>query len=310
VSPSIPLSTFIEKNMLHIPVLLHEVIKGLSFEDGDVLLDCTLGSGGHILGAFETGKKIQAIGIDLDEEALTRSEDRLKKYGKDVTLVNESFRNLDKVLDDAEVSCVNKVLFDLGVSSHQIDESGRGFTIKLDEPLVMTLSKNPDEDSITAYDVVNDWDEENLADVIYGYGEEPFSRKIAKAIVEAREIKPIETTGELVEIITNALPSWVRIKKGHPATKTFQAIRIAVNDELGALKEGLAKAFDRTCSGGRIGVITFHSLEDRIVKRFFREKEDTGFGENLFKKPLPPSDKEIKENPRSRSSKLRIFIKK
>jgi 16S rRNA (cytosine1402-N4)-methyltransferase len=296
--------------MMHKSVLLHEVIKGLSFEDGDVFLDCTLGSGGHIAGAFETGKKIQAIGIDIDEEALTRSETRLASFGDKVTLAHENFRNLDTVLDDRDISCVNKVLLDLGVSSHQIDESGRGFAIKLDEPLVMTLSKNPDEESTTAYDVVNEWDEENIADIIYGYGEETFARRIARAIVLAREEKPIETTGELVAIIEESLPRWVHMKKIHPATKTFQAIRIAVNDELGALREGIHKAFDRTCSGGRVAVITFHSLEDRIVKRFFKEQESLGLGTNLFKKPLTPNDEELKTNPRSRSSKLRIFIKK
>jgi 16S rRNA (cytosine1402-N4)-methyltransferase len=195
------------------------------------------------------------------------------------------------------------------LSSNQIEESGRGFSFKTDEPLLMTMKKDPQSTEVTANEIVNTWAEDSLADIIYGYGEDRFARRIAKAIVTAREIQPIQTAQELADIIANAVPKF-GFKKINPATKTFQAIRIAVNDELGAIKEALPKAFTRlNPAGGRISIISFHSLEDRIVKRFFKEKAEAGEGRLIVKKPIIPSPQEIAENPRSRSAKLRIIEK-
>jgi 16S rRNA (cytosine1402-N4)-methyltransferase len=211
-------------------------------------------------------------------------------------------------LDQAGVAGVDGIIFDLGLSSNQIEESGRGFSFKTDEPLLMTMKKDPQSSDITAYEIVNSWSEESLADIIYGYGEDRFARRIAKAIVMAREIQSIETAGQLSDIIASVVPKF-GFKKINPATKTFQAIRIAVNDELGAIKEALPKAFSRLNTGGRISIISFHSLEDRIVKRFFKEKSEAGEGRLINKKPITPSPQEIAENPRSRSAKLRIIEK-
>ncbi len=225
-----------------------------------------------------------------------------------MSFYQENFRNIDKVLDEAGVSQVDGILFDLGLSSNQIEESGRGFSFKTEEPLLMTMKKNPQSSDITAHEIVNSWSEESLADIIYGYGEDRFARRIAKAIVMARAVRPIDTAGELAEIVASAVPRF-GFKKINPATKTFQAIRIAVNDELGALKTALPKAFDRLSRGGRMSVISFHSLEDRIVKRYFKEKGDLGQAKIITKKPITPSPEEIAENPRSRSAKLRILEK-
>ena len=211
-------------------------------------------------------------------------------------------------MDQAGVAQVDGILFDLGLSSDQIEESGRGFSFKTNEPLLMTMKKDLLSTDITAYEVVNSWAEQTLADIIYAYGEDRFARRIAKAIVTAREIRAIETAEQLSEIVASAVPKF-GFKKINPATKTFQAIRIAVNDELGAIKEALPKAFIRLKPGGRMALISFHSLEDRIVKRFFKEKEKAGEGELINKKPITPSPQELAENPRSRSAKLRIIEK-
>ncbi len=294
----------------HISVLLHEVIDGLDFHDGDVFLDGTLGAGGHTLQAFKTGKNIKVIGFDMDEDALVRVRNRIDESASRLILVNDNFRNLDKALLENKIPAINKSLFDLGLSSHQIDESNRGFAFKTDEPLLMTMRKDTSLVPFTAYDIANAWDEENIADIIYAYGEERFSRRIAKAIVEARAVKVIETTGELAEIVKGAIPRVAQSTRIHPATKTFQAFRIAVNDELASVREGITKAYEYTLPQGRIAVISFHSLEDRIIKNLFRDWQTEGKGESLTKKPITPSEEEIEKNPRSRSAKLRIFIKK
>ncbi len=201
------------------------------------------------------------------------------------------------------------IIFDLGVSSDQLENSGRGFSFLKDEPLLMTLKANSSPEDLTAKDVVNNWSEENLADIIYGYGEERWSRKIARGIVEARQNGEIRTTGELTGIVEKSVP--VRYRKGriHPATRTFQAIRIAVNDELRALEEGLTKGFEVLKKEGRMAVVSFHSLEDRVVKRFYQNKEREGEAKLVNKKPITPSGEEIRENRRSRSGKLRILEK-
>ena len=295
---------------MHIPVLLNEVIENLSFEDKDVYLDATLGAGGHMEEIYKRfGKSVALVGIDADETAASIARERLELLGAQPKIAVLNFRNIDKVPELLGVETPNKILFDLGWNSMQVEESGRGFSFNRDEPLQMTFAKDGESSVFTAYDVVNKWEEENIADVIYGYGEEKHSRKIARAIVEARAIKPITTSLELAENIKQSVGFFYRISKIHPATRTFQAIRIAVNDELETLKVGLEKAFEIVKVGGRIGVISFHSLEDRIVKNFFKKMSDENNGVVLTKKPIIATDQEIKFNPRSRSAKLRVIKK-
>ncbi len=295
--------------MIHKSVLLQEVLADLAFEKGNVFVDGTVNGGGHSVAVVERfGKNISIVGIDLDTDALTHAKERLS--GGQVTLVNESFRNIDSVLDTTGYKHTDKILFDLGLSSNQFEESGRGFTFQKNEPLSMSFKKEGGVKGFTAYDIVNSWEEENIADVIYGYGEERYSRRIAKAIVEARELAPIKTTFDLVEIIKSAVPGSYQHKKTHPATKTFQALRIAVNDELGSLREGLSKGFERLRPTGRMAVISFHSTEDRIVKNFFKDKVTEKSGKLIHKKPLIAGEQELTENPRARSAKLRTIQKK
>jgi len=227
-------------------------------------------------------------------------------------LIKENFRHLDHVLDSIGIAQVNRILLDLGLSSDQFETSGRGFSFKKDEPLLMTFGKNAE---LTARHIVNTWDEANIADIIYGYGEEKYSRKIAAGIIAARAEKLIETTSDLVAIIERSTPARYHHGKIHPATRTFQALRITVNDEINVLREGLVKGWERLAPGGRMAIISFHSIEDRIVKHFYKAKaaEVKEGGESsakiLTKKPITPSEQEIAENPRSRSAKLRILEK-
>ncbi|MDD2935079.1 MAG: 16S rRNA (cytosine(1402)-N(4))-methyltransferase RsmH [Candidatus Pacebacteria bacterium] len=295
---------------MHIPVLLNEVIEGLNLHKGDAVFDGTLGGGGYFEKLCEiVGPEGTAIAVDQDLGAIKRVEEK-NDFRCQTHLINENFRNLDKVLESLNQKQVQGVVFDLGLSSDQFEISGRGFSFKKNEPLLMTFSEKPNEARFTAKDIVNTWDEENIADILYGYGEEMFSRRVAKKIVEAREIKPINTTDDLVSVIESAFPVWYRkTRKTHFATKTFQALRITVNDEIESLKDGLQKGFYSLSSGGRMAVISFHSLEDRIVKNFMKEKQLAGEGEIKTKKPIIPTDEEIKNNPRSRSAKLRIIEK-
>ena len=296
--------------MIHITVLLKSSIDSLNIHPGDIYLDGTIGSGGHAEYALEkTRGSITVIGLDQDSEALERSRERLKDFSK-VILEEASYADLDKVLNKLKIKKVHRIMFDLGLSSDQFETSKRGFSFKKDEPLLMTFKKNPKDEDLTSFRIVNTWQEENIADVIYGYGEERYSRKIARAIVKYREKKSIDTTGELVEIIMQAVPPFYRRGKIHPATRTFQALRIAVNDELNTLKKGLIKGFERLEKGGRMAVISFHSLEDRIVKNFNKEKADLDEANIIIKKPIMPTEIEIRKNPRSRSAKLRILEKK
>jgi len=296
--------------MAHIPVLLKETIEGLSIKENDIVLDGTINGGGH---SFEICKKLNTkgmlIGIDQDTNALAKARKRLQECECQVTLRQENFRNLDKVLDEIGVEKIDKALFDLGLSSNQLEESGRGFSFLKEEPLVMTFNPNPKEADITAWEIVNKWQEENIADVIYGYGDEKFSRRIASNIIKEREDKPINTTFELVDVIKRSVPIWYRRGKTHPATKTFQALRTAVNDEIRSTREGMEKAVERLDKRGRIVVITFHSKEDRLVKMFFKEKQKEGGFVVITKKPIAPTREEIVKNPRSRSAKLRILEK-
>jgi len=294
---------------MHKSVLLKKAIDGLDLKKGDIYLDATLGAGGHAEEVYARMKaETQIYGIDADETAVSIAKERLQLLGAKPHFAVCNFRHLDKVFDLLNMDAPTKILFDLGWSAMQMEESKRGFSFLRDEPLVMTLAKG-DGAEVTAYDAVNAWGEENLADIIYGYGEEKYSRRIARAIVEAREAKPITSSLELAEIVKAAVPVWYRFGKIHPATRTFQAIRIAVNDELQALKEGLEKAFEILQNEGRIAAISFHSLEDRIVKNFFRDLADAGKAEILTKKPITADEDELRQNARSRSAKLRIIKK-
>ena len=297
-----------EGNRPHISVLLNESIEGLDIKPKDIVIDGTVGAGGHtfeILNRFN-GSGVKVIALDRDVQALEIAKSRCADY-ENISFHKENFRNLDRVLAGLGIDKVNAILLDLGVSSMQLDTPGRGFSFMRDEPLSMTMASDGSDTGVTAYDVVNTWGEENLADIIYGYGEERYSRRIARAIVEARELAPIKSTGQLALIIKSAVPGSYRNGRIHPSTKTFQAIRIAVNDELGAIKEGLDKAWEYLDKDGRLVVISFHSLEDRIVKNFIKEHKDEGT--IITKKPKTASDEEMRLNPRSRSAKLRIFQK-
>lgn len=296
--------------MTHVPVLLKETIDSLEIEVGDVIFDGTLGGGGHSEEiARRYGDSVRIIGTDLDAEAIAVTREKLLCRKTPFSLHNESFRKIDEVLRREGVRKVNKILLDLGLSSNQFEDSGRGFTFRKDEPLLMTFKAVPTEEDLTARAIVNTWAEESIADIIWGYGEERYARKIAKAIVEARGAKPIMTTFELVEIIKSATPRAYHFRKIHPATRTFQALRIAVNDELGSLREALSKGWIALAAKGRMAVISFHSLEDRIVKNFYREKIKEGTGNLINKKPITADAAELGANPRSRSAKLRTIEK-
>jgi len=291
---------------MHRSVLLQELIAGLSLAPEDIVLDGTVNGGGHAEAVTNVlGPKGIFIGFDLDQSALDRAAKRLTGATCRVHLVKSNFRNLDTILSQLEIPKITKAYFDLGLSTDELEDSGRGFSFQKDEPLLMTFNNNP-RGILTAKEIVNEWAEDSLADIIFGYGQEPAARRIAKAIVARRAQAPIATTKELVAVIESANR---RRGKIHPATKTFQALRIAVNDELGALKEVLVKGYEVLEPKGRIAVISFHSSEDRIVKDTFRSWKEEGRGASLSKKPIIPSEAELKENPRSRSSKLRIFVK-
>ena len=296
--------------MQHKTVLLHESIDGLDIKSGDIFVDGTLGGGGHseeVANRF--GGSVVMIGIDLDPEAIERASSRLSPLKPNIRYVQGSFRNIDTLLDSIGVGKVSKILLDIGLSSNQFEDSGRGFSFQKDEPLLMSFKKDLTDEDLTAKEIVNTWDLENIATILSGYGEEQFSWKIAKAIVARRQEKPIETTTDLVEIIKTATPKWYHHKRIHPATKTFQALRITVNDEIESLKDGIVKGFERLERGGRLAVISFHSIEDRVVKNFYKEKADEDVGRIITKKPIIPTEAEIQENPRSRSAKLRIIEK-
>lgn len=290
---------------MHVPVLLKEVIENLNLNSGDTILDATINGGGHAKAIIKKiGESGRLIGIEQDTETIENF-----KPEKKLILANENFRNLDKVLEHLNIKEINGALFDLGISSLQLDESGRGFTFQKDEPLLMTFKAYPEHNDLTAEKIVNHWREKEIADVLYKYGEERYSRRIAKRIVESRKIKKIKTTFDLVGLIRSAVPSSYRHGKINCATRTFQALRIMVNDELNALKEGLEKAWQILDKEGRMVVISFHSLEDRIVKKNFRELANSGKGKIITKKPIAPSQEEKQENPRSRSAKLRAIEK-
>ena len=292
----------------HISVLSQELIEGLSLTEGDVVLDATINGGGHSLEVSSAiGKDGTIIGIDLDSDALKEAKDRLKGVDPRVFFKEGNYRDFVQILDSINIPCFDKAIFDLGMSSRQLDVAGRGFSFRSDEPLIMTYSKNPPKDALTARDIVNTWDEENIAAILKWYGGERYAKRIAHSIVTNRKERAIETTKDLVDIIEEATPSSIKRSRIHPATKTFQALRVTVNDEIEGLRETLTKIPNRITPGGRIAVISFQSSEDRVVKHIFREWKKDGLGMLLTKKPQVPSRKESESNPRSRSAKLRIF---
>lgn len=292
---------------MHIPVLQKEVLEFLDPKPGENLIDCTIDGGGH---AMEILKKNspdgKLLGIDLDKKMIAALEAKIKSENLNNLIVAEgNFKNLKKIAEEKKISNVSGILIDLGWSSIQIEESGRGFSFLKNEPLDMRYSNS----GMTAAEAVNRLDEKELADIFWQYGEERFSRRIAKKIVEARKKKRILTAFDLVEAVKMSVPRSYERGRLHPATRVFQALRIYVNQELENLKEVLPQAVEILAPGGKLAVISFHSLEDRIVKNFFREAKKEGKLEILTKKPIVPSDEEIKANSRSRSAKLRVVRK-
>ena len=306
----------------HITVLLKETVDALNIKPDGVYVDCTLGGGGHseyLLSQLSPEGRLFAF--DQDETAIEHAKERLKKYENQLTIIKSNFSYLKEELHNLGIYEVDGILFDLGVSSPQLDVAERGFSFHQDAPLDMRMNR---EQSLSAYEVVNEWSYEQLVKIFFRYGEEKFSKQVARKIEEVRKNHPIKTTLELVEIIKDAIPAPARRTGGHPAKRIFQAIRIAVNDELGVFEEALKDAITLVKTGGRISVITFHSLEDRICKTIFKEASSLPplppglpiipdeFKPKLkliTRKPLLPTEDELNENKRSRSAKLRVAEK-
>lgn len=305
----------------HVSVLLNECIDALNIKEDGIYVDCTLGGAGHSSHILKhLSKDGMLIGIDQDRDALKAAKERLKDYDN-VRYVHSNFYNIDNILTELGVDKVDGILMDLGVSSYQLDEASRGFSYMQDAHLDMRMNRDND---FSAYEVVNNYSEEELYKIIRDYGEERFAKRIANFIVNKRNIKPIETTFELVDIIKAAIPAKARREGPHPAKRTFQAIRIEVNSELKILNKTIEDGINRLNPGGRMAIITFHSLEDRIVKLKFRELENPctcpkefpvcvcgkkPLVKVLSKKGIAPTEKEIEENPRSRSAKVRVVEK-
>ncbi|HTM68675.1 MAG TPA: 16S rRNA (cytosine(1402)-N(4))-methyltransferase RsmH [Candidatus Binatia bacterium] len=291
----------------HVPVLLRETIEGLRLRPDENAVDCTVGAGGHAEAVLEaTAPHGRLLGLDLDEAALDAARRNLERFGSRAMLVHESYRNIERVLLTLPFGPVHAALLDLGFSSIEIDDPSRGFSFRFDAPLDMRFDRSQDT---TAAEVVNGWSTDDLARILWEYGEERFARNIADAVVKARRRERILTTFALVDLIAHAVPGWYRRGKIHFATRTFQALRIAVNDELGNLRAVLPALVRALEPGGRLAVIAFHSLEDRIVKEFFKAGAAEGSLQVVTKRPLVASDKEVEDNPRSRSAKLRIAVK-
>ncbi len=296
--------------MIHKPVLLKEVIEYFNPIPGGRFIDATIDGGGH---AAEISRKIlpdgKLLGIEWDNQLFKELDERVKNSEfENILLVNDSYVNLKKICGTNDFNNIDGILFDVGMSSWHVDQSGKGFSFQKDEPLDMRFN-NQEEDGITAEEILNTWSKDRLANAIKEYGEERFADPIAVAIVNARRRGRIERTLQLVEIIKEAVPFWYRRGRIHFATRTFQALRISVNHELENISSGLEQAIDLLKVGGRLEVITFHSLEDRIVKNLFRTKSKEGILKIITKKPIRADFTEIRENPRSRSAKLRVAEK-
>ena len=304
--------------MKHISVLLQESISFLNLKENSIVVDATLGYGGHSSNILERVNKGYLFAFDQDSEAIRYSTDRLNKIGTNFTIIKSNFVNMKEELNKRDINKVDAVLFDLGVSSPQLDDESRGFSFHNDARLDMRMDR---EQKLSAYEVVNEYSEQDLSRIFYKYGEDKFSKSIARKIVEYRKNKPIETTLELVEVIKSGVPMKYRINK-HPARQIFQAIRIEVNHELDVIEPALSQALELLRVGGRVAVITFHSLEDRLVKNYFKEKtkvDDKVKGmpnipdeylpdfKLVVNKAIIPSEEEIENNPRARSSKLRVI---
>ena len=304
----------------HKSILLNECMEGLSIKEDGIYVDGTLGGGGHSFHILERlGERGRLIGIDQDEDAIKAATKRLEAFANKVTIVRDNYEHFQTILSTLSIPKVDGILLDLGVSSYQFDEADRGFSYRFDAPLDMRMDRRQD---CTAKDLINNYSEQELYRIIRDYGEDKFARNIAKHIVKEREKKPIETTFELSEIISHAIPMKMRVQGGHPAKKTFQAVRIALNRELEVLEESIEGMIKALNPEGRLCIISFHSLEDRIVKKAFRTAEDPcicpkdfpictcgrkSLGRVISKKAIIPSDLEMEENPRARSAKLRIF---
>ncbi|WP_129596451.1 16S rRNA (cytosine(1402)-N(4))-methyltransferase RsmH [Anaerophilus nitritogenes] len=306
----------------HVSVLLEECIENLNIKPNGIYVDGTLGGGGHSQKICEKlGKEGLLIGIDQDQEALCAAQNRLRGYENKKLFVHDNFSNIKNILKNSNIEKIDGVLLDLGVSSYQLDEESRGFSYMHDAPLDMRMDKRA---TFTAKEIVNDYDEKELGRIIKEYGEDKWAKRIASFIVKERASKPIETTGELVDIIKKAIPASARREGPHPAKRTFQAIRIEVNNELGILEDTVREVSEKLNQEGRICIITFHSLEDRIIKNVFKDLSTAckcppqypicqcggvAILKRISRKPILPSDREVEENPRSRSAKLRVAQK-
>lgn len=304
----------------HTSVLLHETIDSLGVKPDGIYVDGTLGGGGHaaeLLGRL--GPEGRLVGIDQDEAAIAAATERLAPYADRVTIVRSNYEDMDRVLDDLGIGRVDGIYLDLGVSSFQFDTAERGFSYREDAPLDMRMDRRQE---LTAADVIAGYDEEELTRILRDYGEEKYARQIARQIVGCRQTAPIETTGQLTELIKKAVPMKALSAQGHPARRTFQALRIEVNRELEVLENSIDAMIGRLAPGGRLAIITFHSLEDRIVKNRFRENENPCIcppdfpvcvcgrkskGKVITRRPVTPAAEEIEANRRSRSAKLRVF---
>ena len=294
---------------VHKTVLRGEAVEALAIKNSSIVADATLGACGH---AESITSKLDAhgtfVGIDADSVAIANGKELLKASTCTMHLEVGNFRNIDSIFTQLHIPKADAILADLGWRMEQFSGNGRGFSFNVDEELLMTFG-DPKDYPFTAKDIVNDWKEEDIKNVLKGYGEENFSGRIARAIVEAREIKPINTTFELVKVIEDVVPGFYRRGRIHCATRTFQALRIAVNDEFDALDEFIRKSIELLSAGGRLAIISFHSTEDRIVKHLFRNYTHDHVGEVLTKKPITASREELLVNPRARSAKLRVFEK-
>ncbi len=293
----------------HKTVLTDEAIDAIAINDSSVVVDATLGSSGHAKRIIETlGSRGVFVGIDADVTAVTNGTEVLTGSACTLHLCNGNFRTIDSILEQLHIEHADAILADLGWRMEQFSGNGRGFSFQVDEPLLMTFG-DPKDYVFTARDIVNEWDEENIINILRGYGEERFAGRIARHIVEARAEKPIDTTFALVAIIEAAVPAFYKRARIHCATRTFQALRITVNDEFAALEDFIKKSVALLAPHGRLAIITFHSIEDRIVKHLFKNLAHDHIGIVHTKKPIVATPEELQANPRARSAKLRIFEK-